>query len=224
MPQTRFQAALSSSQQSIPSRAIMIPKKKSRSSPRPSPPCCKICLDSSSSIKFYQFSCHNNHRYCIRCLRSYVDHSLSSGNTRLPCPEFQSCSSFISDKQLKDFLTSKSYQKYQDYKSFRKSKFCPFCQTTQNNEEMEGMLSQIACQECQKTYCLYHSNAHSPSMTCSEYESNLRETDAVSYHLIAKTSQKCPSCQFPTEKISGCNSMRCVNCKSVRVISTLLTF
>lgn len=177
-----------------------------------SPTLCKICLESSR--KYYQLSCHTHHRYCIICLRKYIDHCLSNGITMIPCPEYQSCDGLLNEKELKDILSSQSYRQYQDYKTYRMGFCCPYCLQIRNPND-PTVSSQICCLSCHKVFCLFHSNAHSPSMTCADYENHIRRADQLSYLLIEKTSQRCPSCQFPTEKVSGRNSMKCLLCKKV---------
>lgn len=168
----------------------------------------------------YTLSCTKNHSYCYNCLKNYINSSLQNGNTMILCPESYHCHSYLKEKNIRDILSTKSYLQYQEFKLLRMSIICPFCGAQQNRCDSKNN-PQICCHQCMNIYCLYHSNAHPATITCAEYENNLREIDQSSYRLIRNTSQLCPSCQIPTTKISGCNSMKCSICQKVRSLHFL---
>jgi hypothetical protein len=183
---------------------------------------CCICYEHCDLSSCCTISCSLSHQYCKDCLVKYIQHQIENGLTTIYCPESLLCSGFIHQNDLKRILSSSSYEKWKCFQKYRMNHQCPFCShllPLQNKEDSAG--SQISCNFCGEYFCVYHSNAHSPLITCRQYEQNLKERDQVSYELIDKISQKCPSCQFPTQKISGCDSMKCSICKKVSDISEL---
>ena len=70
-------------------------------------------------------------------------------------------------------------------------------------------------QDCSKTYCLYHSNAHSADINCEEYELSIaKETrmNEMAIKAMGDDVKPCPQCQFRIFKNGGCNHMHCVKC------------
>jgi hypothetical protein len=178
---------------------------------------CRICLEHCDLSSCITISCSSSHQYCQECLVKYIQHQIENGSTTILCPEFLSCSGFIHQNDLKRILSSTNYEKLKCYQKYRMNQQCPFCSHALSSKDDSSSL--ISCSFCGESSCLYHSNAHPPFTTCLEYEQNLKEIDHLSYQLIERISQRCPSCQFPTQKISGCDSMRCSICKKVSNLS-----
>lgn len=57
-------------------------------------------------------------------------------------------------------------------------------------------------------FCFFHSNAHDVNTPCKEYEKSLGEDTKT----LSNEVKKCPQCGAITEKIEGCNHMRCAYC------------
>lgn len=83
---------------------------------------------------------------------------------------------------------------------------CPNCGHMQDANP--GPRGEVTCAVCGKEYCFYHSGAHA-GRTCAEYNREQRTSDAAA----SRNSKKCPGCQRPTVKSSGCNHMTCPGCQ-----------
>lgn len=70
----------------------------------------------------------------------------------------------------------------------------------------------MTCEACGAQYCYAHANAHTPSVSCEEYERSQASVWAADQALVAKTCRACPGCSSPIEKNDGCNTLRCVRC------------
>ena len=93
-------------------------------------------------------------------------------------------------------------------KSNKHARECPFCHHLQIGSPTNPTMT---CDNCQRTYCYEHANAH-PNMTCEVYEKSKAGETAQNRTLIDLISKPCPGCNVFVEKSGGCNHMKCSNC------------
>ena len=86
---------------------------------------------------------------------------------------------------------------------------CPRCGRFQVGDPLHP---QIHCEACGLAYCFAHGSAHPPSESCADYEQ--RSTPAATRDLLRRTSKPCPKCKAPTFRATGCNHMKCTQCKA----------
>ena len=68
-------------------------------------------------------------------------------------------------------------------------------------------LTSHLCGKCNGTFCVKCKQMHGEREPCEE--------DALlSNGTVANTTRSCPSCRVPIERVSGCNDMFCVRCKT----------
>ena len=109
-------------------------------------------------------------------------------------------------------MDAETWEKYEKFKANLENTYsrqCPYCDHTQNGNPDQPIMT---CEnvECGKQYCLYHSNAHPPSMTCEEYELSIAKETKMNEMAIKEMGDNvkpCPQCGFRILKNGGCNHM-----------------
>ena len=130
---------------------------------------------------------------------------------------YRPCGEKIEETDIHQLVDQDTWDKYQRFKANLKNTYsrqCPFCGHTQNGDPNQPIMT---CEnlECKKQYCLYHSNAHPPSMTCEAYELSIAKETKMNEMAIAEMGddvKPCPQCNFRIIKNGGCNHMKCVKC------------
>ena len=62
--------------------------------------------------------------------------------------------------------------------------------------------------KCGRQYCLVHSNAHPPDMTCEEYELSVAKDNRMNEMALEEMGDNvkpCPQCNFMILKNGGCS-------------------
>ncbi len=80
--------------------------------------------------------------------------------------------------------------------------------------QCDGLVVHGICSSCEKAFCALCKEVRTEGHTCN--------AEAVTQiKRLAKCIKNCPTCVIPIERVSGCNTMWCVNCKSFFDWSTL---
>uniref|UniRef100_A0A7S0B882 RBR-type E3 ubiquitin transferase n=1 Tax=Pyrodinium bahamense TaxID=73915 RepID=A0A7S0B882_9DINO len=182
---------------------------------------CCICLENipvSNRLVMGQCS-REAHASCKDCLKTYLRLRVEEGRVdELRCPRTgdDGCNAFATVEELKEWLGDKVSEKYERFSQMRadpKLRACPDCSRLCSPESKPdgGVVAEMSCADCYCAFCYYHSNAHAPgSEACMEYERHIVKQQQLDAGLYG--TRPCPSCGFPTEKVSGCNHMTC-KCK-----------
>ena len=123
---------------------------------------------------------------------------------------YDTCHKEISELDIKAVVDEEIWDKYEKFKTNLENpdaRQCPFCDTTQFGNKDKPIMK---CQnnECGKEYCYFHSNAHDPSEPCESYDARMLKENKLNEARINEKAKRCPGCDFPIEKISGCNHMK----------------
>mmetsp|Transcript_22645 Transcript_22645/g.31947 ORF Transcript_22645/g.31947 Transcript_22645/m.31947 type:complete len:412 (+) Transcript_22645:67-1302(+) len=180
---------------------------------------CAICQcnELMQNISPTQLSC--SHKFCKDCFEGYVSFEVSEGRVlNMACPGrsadgIEQCSVVISPDQVRSMLDEETVQKYNRFRQMRADpsfRDCPFCGHGQKGYPRSPA---TVCENCKKTYCFFHSNAH-PDETCSAYKKRNKKEFALDRQMVKKTSCTCPWCKAPIFKSEGCNHMTCSQCKT----------
>ncbi|CAG5086403.1 Oidioi.mRNA.OKI2018_I69.PAR.g11201.t1.cds [Oikopleura dioica] len=181
---------------------------------------CCICFDEIrlEPVVVFQKSGLPCHVTCLPCYERYAEHSIkerkspalsfNSSGVMLACPACHSVPDKTWKPQILRLFGDEIYDLYGTMSTeFFLSKqenrlFCPkqSCGSVFLVETKEGGI--ITCPVCYYQFCA-NCNEEAHQGECSNAPSNDN-----SKSLIAKM-KKCPDCQTPAEKISGCNHMTC---------------
>ena len=172
---------------------------------------CRICLENHSPmICSSVLGCESSHYFCNPCLKSWCAAQINDGIVSIKCPTF-GCDAIFLNQQIQSLVDSETFIKYNLFTIMKKNpsfRSCPKCEvgTISGTDEKPN----IICDKCNYQYCYIHNNSH-PNLTCAEYykslSSQIKRELKASIKLVQNTTKKCPWCQSPTEKISGCNHM-----------------
>mmetsp|Transcript_78866 Transcript_78866/g.223159 ORF Transcript_78866/g.223159 Transcript_78866/m.223159 type:complete len:445 (-) Transcript_78866:114-1448(-) len=188
--------------------------------PTPTFHCC-ICLENiplTNQVVMSQCG-REGHAACEVCLKTYLRLRIEEDRVdELRCPRNgdAGCEAHATEDELRSWVSDQVFDKYERFSRMRadpKLRACPkCCRLCSPDVNSDGTIkAEMICEDCGCTYCYYHSLAHAPGAeACAAYEKSLVKQqlcDAVFYG-----TKPCPSCGFPTEKVSGCNHMTC-KCK-----------
>ncbi|CAD7927622.1 unnamed protein product [Amoebophrya sp. A120] len=110
--------------------------------------------------------------------------------------------------------------------------YCPRCADQKPKPETVACIIQednyCECEKCRLQFCAKCLDVYHPDRAFCEVAPSRaqilsnqgqaaqnRVAEAKSLMLINQTSRKCPTCSFAIQKISGCNKMKCENCRTV---------
>lgn len=179
---------------------------------------CAICGENESiANSFVTKTCPHEHRYCLNCMKHWINTLIEDGTTILHCPD-ASCvkslhNSILDSDEVQQLTTAEVFSKYTRYKNVQNNdryRECPSCSTSVVHEAVNP---EIICAKCNTKYCFMHGNAH-PTMTCDKYAVKINNELKSSAALINRITKKCPQCKAPTEKNNGCNHITCKICQS----------
>lgn len=179
---------------------------------------CAICGENeSNSNSFVTKSCPHQHRYCVTCMKHWINSLINDGTTILHCPD-ASCvkslkSSILDSDEVKLLATAEVFNKYIRYKNVQGNEHyreCPTCGTSVIHESVNP---EIVCVNCSAKYCFMHGNAHL-NTTCDDYARKINQELKASTALINRITKQCPQCKAPTEKNNGCNHITCKICQT----------
>jgi ankyrin repeat protein len=192
---------------------------------------CLVCFDELAVKNFPQLHC--GHRgTCKDCMKEVVQNSITARSTEhLTCTardctnkrlnvidlrsiyrdteEFKNVCERIADIQTQEWIRSQPNAKY-----------CPAPDC--GNAFLAGKNRQtVRCGACKFQYCSECLVEHHNKWTCAQAKevresANKSPEAAATARFLADMTRPCPTCNTPTEQISGCNHMTCIvkSCKS----------
>nr|XP_019012339.1 uncharacterized protein I206_03186 [Kwoniella pini CBS 10737]OCF51120.1 hypothetical protein I206_03186 [Kwoniella pini CBS 10737] len=184
---------------------------------------CGCCFDETLLEEMIQ--CNEGHLFCRQCAKTHAETKLGEQSVSILCMDQSGCTSPFSESELSRLLPSKSLQLYHRLKQAKDLEqaeieglescpSCPYAAVIDNPHEklfrcMNEDCGQVTCRGCRR-------QEHIPR-SCAEVEADLklnhRHTveDAMSEALI----RRCPKCEKPYIKESGCNKIYCTKCNTI---------
>jgi len=195
----------------------------STSSCGPSPGCtaflCGICLCQEDVRQAFTLPLCK-HQFCRSCLSAYLTSQINDGHTDIRCPAVEGeanlrCQIMLAPRDVAANISDREvlakFGRFRATKEYENMRACPKC-----SQLAEGSPEQprIVCPRCNFVYCLVHSDAHPPDVSCEEFEQRNRVQDEASSAYVQQTSKNCPGCGVRTHKFAGCNHMSCSQCRA----------
>ncbi|KAL9938848.1 hypothetical protein V8E36_002567 [Tilletia maclaganii] len=184
------------------------------------PVCCEDDVEWAELIQ-----CPEGHLFCKECCKRQAENLLGVRNCNFKCMDFEGCDFLFSDREVKKFLSEKSFELYENIKQeievnqagIESLESCPFCPYSVDMGDVpDETLFRCENEACRKVSCRACKDPdHSPK-TCAEHahskiaDPQRRGEEALSAALM----RFCPKCKAAIVKdaaAGGCNKMRC-NC------------
>lgn len=200
---------------------------------------CKICLieyPPKEMAKLQTCGCI----FCKECMAQYVTFEVMSGSYDISCPdpdcEGQGILQLVEVEALagKDVMDKhKRYRLNTEVALDKDRAWCPqagcetichICSTANSTGPVD-----VKCPSCQKEFCSLCSATWHPGMSCEENGKALVKRAGTSASLSGMLGsggdsvlviggmeiKRCPMCQVPIERDTGCAQMMCKRCKHV---------
>jgi len=189
---------------------------------------CSIC-DESYGL-FYFRIIHDQHSFCMRCVRQWLTTLINEGALEIKCPHagcahvmpYAFIAGFLkADRQLQrdGAPTLKRYDdnlKYHALSMMPDIRFCPVCHVGMAlAAQMCGR--DVVCVSCQFTFCSECLTGAHGTQACNAVQRT--ERDAAAIHeakLVAeykeKNAKRCPNCSVVCVRDGGCSHMTCRRC------------
>lgn len=183
---------------------------------------CCVCLENVSvAHRLLLKGCGREaHAACKECLPTYLRLRIEEGRVRelrCPCAGDDGCEAMAAEEELQLWLAPEVCEKFRRFvqmDSDPKLRACPCCSRLCSPQTAAdgSVVADMYCEDCACRFCYYHSNAHAQGLeACAAYERHVVKQQLLDAGLHG--TKPCPSCGFPTEKVSGCNHMTC-KCKA----------
>lgn len=190
---------------------------------------CAICLLHQTSNQFeqqYSHECeHVVRSICDTCVYNYIRSVLEDNiNSAIICPE-RYCQSRFSFQMIRSILNAKNnielFERYDRHLAYGHLEqlgefvWCAHngCGSGQLHDMGSYANPMVVCIKCHRRTCAVHRIQWHVGMTCEEYDQlKISSADDQTEVWLKKYSKKCPKCQSPIEKISGCDHMTCRRC------------
>ena len=186
---------------------------------------CEICYLPVTTL--HKLDCCS-HDVCEECIQTMITTNIDEGVIRMSCP-FPDCGRNIPVSVVSNILrTEPEYLKKFD--RFRNAqlandteKVCPNCSLLTHHEVPKRILGhkaadvKITCQGCTFEWCF---KCHAPwhkDQTCKEHKKGSKDFKQwlkSRNNKGAANGQKCPSCNIPIQRSTGCDHMTCSKCST----------
>ncbi len=171
---------------------------------------CTICNECKDLV---ELNC--SHEFCHDCLLSYLRVKIQEKDELL-CPQ---CDDEINLDNIKNLLKNEkdlflTYSNY-TFTNFNLSNMvmCPHCkQVCVKNSKCNRTECKNGCDDFCEVCGLSHLLGKD-WIQCPNIENMEDELDSIRLALSDLDIKKCPLCKIMMERVAGCNSMKCVNCK-----------
>ncbi|KAE8270875.1 hypothetical protein A4X09_0g1446 [Tilletia walkeri] len=184
------------------------------------PVCCEEDIAWSNLIQ-----CPEGHLFCIDCCRRQAEGLLGVRKCDLKCMDFDGCDFSFSTREVKRFLSEKSFELYEKIKQeqeisqagIESLESCPFCPYSVDMGDVpDELLFKCLNDGCRKISCRFCKEPDHRPQTCAEL-AHSKISDPLhkgEEALSAALMRFCPKCKAAIVKdvaVQGCNKMRC-NC------------
>ena len=186
---------------------------------------CEVCYQ-SGGVRHNLDCC--SHGVCKECMQKMIKTNIDEGIIEMSCP-FPDCEKYIASDDVKHFL--QPYPEYlEKYSKFREArsestteKVCPRCALLTHHQVPKRLFGpresdiKLTCERCSLEWCF---KCHAPWHThqsCREFKNGTKDFRHWMKGRSNKGSanaQKCPSCNIPIQRSSGCDHMTCSKCNT----------
>lgn len=202
---------------------------------------CTVCLENKPCTDFrvgkITAQCEHEMDVCKVCLLESIDYQFDANIwDHIDCP---SCGSRLAAEDVNKYGSKAVRNKYvmvlfHDWSKltrFRYNEHClkamleseqhyqqcrhPGCEYGAQISNIEAV-SWLACPSCQGKTCISCDTIWHTGLSCEEEQERLaqiKKNDEASEERIKKEAKRCPKCDVPGEKISGCDHMKCPSCQ-----------
>ena len=171
---------------------------------------CPICCEFKS---LERLGC--SHCLCLVCLQNYINEKVNDSECEIPCPIY-SCNEKISYtfiNQLVDEYVVKKLDRNivkQTVNSSDDLKFCPKCDAVWAKDENDT----VYCDHCEYSFCYVCGGHKSGYHSCNLDEiDEIRDAIRLEINDEYKSIKNCPKCRIIINKFTGCDCVKCVNCR-----------
>ncbi|KAH3746125.1 E3 ubiquitin-protein ligase RNF19A [Pelomyxa schiedti] len=180
---------------------------------------CPICFSEVPLAQMYVLDlCF--HRFCLACIRDYMNTNITEGATALKCPE-PSCTCHITPSEVKQLMDRSTYLKYEDFSlkaalaAIPDVRWCPKANCGNAMIISGGLSAKCLNPKCRFMFCIKCRDEWHPDISCEMYQKwklENNEADSRFAEWASSHSKPCPKCNAGIEKNGGCNHMTCKGC------------
>ena len=169
---------------------------------------CPICFSSLNEHETFSLSC--NHKFCINCIRSYLEVNIKDGKVlEIPCPSPR-CPTPFSAEEIEAHTSADILSKYENFlENYRVNmdKNLRWCSAPNCPYFMKGSRAHahIIC-KCGFHMCFKCGEAWHSGSCESHIDGEYRRWAR------GKKLQRCRKCRIVVEKDEGCNHITCTIC------------
>ena len=173
-----------------------------------------------------------SHRFCSKCVTSYLEAALESGEVLdTKCPD-NSCEQLLTDNDLGKALSLIQFGKFKQFRTLAKLRLEPNCRWCPNETCQSGVIAdlespslpKLECGDCGTEFCFECSDRWHPRMSCQRYarqkekscskqetKRKKKEEEGTRKWMKENKTIKCTRCRALVQRKEGCNHMTC-NC------------
>jgi len=181
---------------------------------------CEICYNTFEFIEIEIIE-DCEHFCCTDCLVKWIETVINDGGSKIMCPH-NLCKTCLSYDYINKIVTDND--KYYLLKEYTDNcecvidngirLMCPTCNCICKKSSSYGTHA-MYCGSCNQCYCYVCNEIHEyGDYSYCRKESEISELLSEVSNTLGSTNVKlCPICRIIIDKIDGCNSMKCENCK-----------
>ncbi|XP_064095733.1 uncharacterized protein DDB_G0292642-like [Macrobrachium nipponense] len=180
---------------------------------------CSICLE--DIIYREMGSCnsiHNEHIYCLQCIRRYTEAEIEQGRATFRCME-SGCKGEFSLKILRKIMSraalARAYEQRQHEEvsaaNIEDLESCPFCNYKAIMTNREDKVFVCMNPRCMKDSCRLCKEENHIPLRCDEVEKDIQKEarKKLENKMSEAMIRECPQCRKRFIKQQGCNNVTC---------------
>lgn len=177
---------------------------------------CPFCLENVRvRERVVLRECGNEgHGVCRECMGHYIRGLVNDGRSGISCYQ---CGASVLPQEVLDLTDGATFKRFERFRQMHQDhtvRECPKCGalcTPSAPSEGMDIAPEMQCGDCGAEFCYYHSNAHA-GRSCEEYRREISREERLLEKGAMRGTKPCPACGIRTEKIGGCNHMKCDRC------------
>ncbi|KAL4909303.1 hypothetical protein BDW74DRAFT_146351 [Aspergillus multicolor] len=187
---------------------------------------CQCCYSDAPANRCLPCEGDDLHFFCFTCLRRSAENQIGLMKYTIQCFDVSGCQARFERSQLREVLGSSVMEKLDSLQQEDEIRLaaldgledCPFCSykavLPPVEEDREFRCENSSCKVVSCRLC--KEKSHVPQ-TCDEFrkDKGLSERHQVEEAMSNALIRKCPKCQLPIVKESGCNKMTCTKCHTL---------
>jgi len=184
---------------------------------------CPICMEYHIMDNSIELDCR--HRFCKECFATFLTNKIDQKQVedgQLCCP--MRCKTTVTVLQVQGALEGQSPRVFDRYLQTRLEGWVPpagevKCDCRKCGSTFTANLpahwknkpTEVSCPSCSSSFCPSCGFTH-PGLTCEEERARVLQASPdmqASENFIKRQFTRCPCCDIPCERVSGCNYMTC---------------